>query len=692
MGFRQQLETIRKRDPAFKSALEMVLYPSFWAIGFHRIGHWLYNRKRYVLARLISQLSRSFTGIEIHPGARIGQGLFIDHGMGVVIGETCEIGDDVLIYQGATLGGTGKDVGKRHPTIGNNVMIGSGVKILGPFKVGDNSRIGAGSVVLREVPSDSTVVGVPARIVNRRGRHEANSLDQIQFPDPLRMEIYRLRTQIGELEKRLTDMEGALRWASRSKGAKSERIAGMRIYNTMSRKKESFVPLVDNMASVYVCGPTVYDYMHVGNARPLITFDAVRRYLIHKGYKVNYVQNFTDIDDKIINKANENGRTVEEVATQFIEESLHDMKGLNCLLPTSMPRVTQEMDEIKAMIKALVDKGYAYVSEGSVFFNTGRFERYGCLSGKNQDELIAGARVEANDSKRSQTDFVLWKPAKPGEPKWGSPWSEGRPGWHIECSVMAKKYLGDTFDIHAGGEDLIFPHHENEIAQSEAANGKTFARYWMHVRHVMLNGSKMSKSEGNYLTIREAAQKYSYSAIRFFVLSAHYRSPINFSPELLESAKSGLERIRNCVVRLKNAISSAKQFELGEGEAEQIYKIQEHVKRFEESMEDDFNTADAISAVFELVRHANLSVKPETSKKAAEALLEGVESLCGILGIELEEAKDESRESEISELVAKRQEARKAKDYKTADAIRAQLSELGVVLQDSPDGVRWSYQ
>ncbi|MDR1640859.1 MAG: cysteine--tRNA ligase [Clostridiales bacterium] len=466
----------------------------------------------------------------------------------------------------------------------------------------------------------------------------------------------------------------------------------MRIYNTMSGEKEVFAPLVANTVGIYVCGPTVYDYMHVGNARPIVTFDTVRRYFLRKGYNVKYVQNFTDVDDKIINRAAHDNSEPSAVADRFVVEAITDMNGLGCMPPTVTPRVTQEMEGIKAMVQTLIDKGYAYEKNGSVFYSTGKFHKYGCLSGKNQEDLVAGARVEANPDKANQMDFVLWKPAKPGEPKWESPWSEGRPGWHIECSVMSKKYLGDTFDIHAGGEDLIFPHHENEIAQSEAANGKTFARYWMHVRNVMLNGRKMSKSEHNFLTIRDAATQVSYAAIRFYILSSHYRSPINFSIELLEAAKNGLERIRNCVAALRHAIETSAHEELLDGEVAKIEKTKDFVARFDESMEDDFNTADALTAIFDLVSHINAALRSATSKKAAQSYFAALGDLCQTLGLETEEKKEASAESQVEALIAKRQEARKAKDYKTADEIRHEIEALGVLLSDTPQGPRWSWR
>jgi cysteinyl-tRNA synthetase len=458
----------------------------------------------------------------------------------------------------------------------------------------------------------------------------------------------------------------------------------------MSRKKEDFLPLIENTVNMYVCGPTVYDLIHIGNARPMAVFDTVRRYFMYKGVRVNYVQNFTDVDDRIINRANKLGVSSESVAEANIAEAVTDMRGLNCLESTVAPRVTREMDGIIEMIRTLIDKGYAYALNGSVYYSTRSFERYGVLSGKNINDLTAGARVEINDEKRDVMDFVLWKPYKPGEPKWDSPWGPGRPGWHIECSVMAKKYLGDTFDIHAGGEDLIFPHHENEIAQSEAANGKTFARYWMHVGYINIDDIKMSKSLGNFFTLREVAKAFSYEVVRFFILSAHYRSPINFSDSLLQAAKNGLERLKNSARLIKYAVENGNETPLS-GEDAVNYEIAEFVRRFEESMDDDFNTANAITAIFDLVTFANTQVSKPVSKTRAMSLLDTLTQLCGILGLKLLND-TQADTSEIDALITKRQEARKARDFKTADAIRETLSDKGVVLEDRPDGVRWSFK
>ncbi|WP_058486082.1 cysteine--tRNA ligase [Defluviitalea phaphyphila] len=462
----------------------------------------------------------------------------------------------------------------------------------------------------------------------------------------------------------------------------------MKIYNTLTKKKEEFIPLEKNTIKMYVCGPTVYNYIHIGNARPYIIFDTVRRYFEYKGYEVKYVQNFTDIDDKIIKKANEENKTAMEIAEKYIAEALKDAEGLNVKKATVHPRVTQEIPEIIAMIEKLIKKGFAYEVEGTVYFDTQAFKSYGKLSHKNQEDLEAGARIEINENKKHPMDFVLWKPKKEGEPFWESPWGDGRPGWHIECSAMAKKYLGDTIDIHAGGEDLIFPHHENEIAQSEAANGKPFVRYWMHNGFINVDNKKMSKSKGNFFTLREVAEEFPYEVIRFFMLSAHYRSPINFSRQLMESAQSSLERIKNAVLNLDHIINHADKDDMLEEEISLIDKIESFVKKFEEAMEDDFNTADAISVIFELVRFTNIHANSKSSKKFALTIKEKIINLCNILGL-LEKEEENIIDKEIEELINKRQKARKEKNWALADKIRDDLKERGIILEDTPQGVKW---
>ncbi len=467
----------------------------------------------------------------------------------------------------------------------------------------------------------------------------------------------------------------------------------MKLYNTLTNRKEEFVPLEEGKVKMYVCGPTVYDYIHIGNARPYVIFDTIRRYMEYRGYEVNYVQNFTDVDDKIIKRSIEEGVESTVISERFIKEAIKDAEGLNVEPATKNPKVTEEMDGIIDMIQTLIDKGHAYVVDGSVFYDTKSFPEYGKLSGKNIEELEAGARIAVDEKKKNPMDFVLWKPKKEGEPYWESPWSQGRPGWHIECSVMAKKYLGDTIDIHAGGEDLIFPHHENEIAQSEAANGKPFAKYWLHNGFINVDNKKMSKSLGNFFTLREIAEHIPYDVVRFFILSGHYRSPINFSRELMEAAGKGLERIKNAyknLVFFENNNSGS----MTEEEKKLNLEADKFREQFEKAMDDDFNTADAVTAIFEIARFANVNVNENSSKEFAKAIREKMLMLCDILGIKPEDnvGKDKISAEEIEQLIAKRAEAKKAKDFARADAIRAELLEKGVVIEDTRAGVRWSYK
>ena len=397
----------------------------------------------------------------------------------------------------------------------------------------------------------------------------------------------------------------------------------MKVYNTQSKQKEEFVPLVPGKVSMYVCGPTVYNFIHIGNARPMIVFDTVRRYMEHKGYEVNYVSNFTDVDDKIIAKANEEGVTAQEISERYIAECKKDMAAMNVKPATTHPLATQEIDGMIDMISTLIEKGYAYNVDGTVYFRTRKFSEYGKLSHKNLDDLRAGNRsllVTGEDQKEDPLDFVLWKPKKEGEPYWKSPWSDGRPGWHIECSVMSKKYLGEEIDIHAGGEDLIFPHHENEIAQSECCNGKVFARYWLHNAFLNIDNRKMSKSLGNFFTVREISEKYDLQVLRFFMLSAHYRSPLNFSAELMESSKNALDRIKNAVSNLGYISGAAKDGDMSEAEKAALAEVNGFETKFDEAMDDDFNTADAIAAIFELVKYANSNVSSENTKAFAGAV------------------------------------------------------------------------
>ena len=465
----------------------------------------------------------------------------------------------------------------------------------------------------------------------------------------------------------------------------------MKVFNTLTKKKEEFVPLEEGKVRMYVCGPTVYNYIHIGNARPMIVFDTVRRYFEYKGYDVNYVSNFTDVDDKIIKKAIEEQVSAQEISQRYIAECKKDMAGMNVKPATKHPLATEEICGMVEMISELIDKGYAYEKNGTVYFSTKKFKDYGKLSHKNLDDLRSGGRsllVSGEDEKEDPLDFVLWKPKKEGEPFWKSPWSDGRPGWHIECSVMSRKYLGEQIDIHAGGEDLIFPHHENEIAQSEAANGKEFARYWMHNAFLNIDNRKMSKSLGNFRTVREISEQYNLQVLRFFMLSAHYRSPLNFSAELMEASKNGLERILNATDNLKHLIASVAAEEMSAEEKEAFSKTDAYVEEFEKAMDDDFNTADAIAAIFELVKYANTTATAESSKEYLRGLLDRIVKLGDVLGLILDK-KEELLDADIEKLIEERQAARKAKDFARADAIRDELLEKGIILKDTREGVQW---
>ncbi len=465
----------------------------------------------------------------------------------------------------------------------------------------------------------------------------------------------------------------------------------MKIYNTLTKKKEEFVPLEPGKVKMYVCGPTVYNLIHIGNARPMIVFDTVRRYMEHKGLEVNYVSNFTDVDDKIIKKAIEEGVEASVISERYIAECKKDMAAMNVKPATTHPLATQEICGMLEMIQTLIDKGHAYVAEdGTVYFRTRSFKEYGKLSHKNLDDLRGGNRsllVSGEDQKEDALDFVLWKPKKEGEPYWESPWCNGRPGWHIECSVMSKKYLGDEIDIHAGGEDLIFPHHENEIAQSEAANGKTFARYWMHNAFLNIDNKKMSKSLGNFFTVRDISEKYDLQVLRFFMLSAHYRSPLNFSADLMEAAKNGYERIVNCVDNLKYLAEKSNVEALSDNEAALLQEAKGFVEKFDEAMDDDFNTADAIAAIFELVKFANTNAGENSSKAFLNGLKEEVVMLSDICGL-IVDKQAELLDADIQKLIEERQAARKARDFARADAIRDELLAKGIALEDTREGVK----
>ncbi len=463
----------------------------------------------------------------------------------------------------------------------------------------------------------------------------------------------------------------------------------MKIYNTLTRTKQEFVPIDENEIKIYVCGPTVYNFFHIGNARPFVVFDTLRRYLEYTGRKVKFVQNFTDVDDKILKRANEEGITPLEVGEKYIGEYFKDAQALNVKKASVHPRVTENMKEIIAFVQKLIDKGYAYESDGDVYYNTRKFTEYGKLSGQNIEDLELGARIMIGEKKRDPLDFALWKAQKEGEGlAWESPWGMGRPGWHIECSVMSTKYLGDTIDIHAGGQDLTFPHHENEIAQTEAATGKTFANYWMHNGYITIDNEKMSKSKGNFFTVRDILKDYEGEVMRFFLLSGHYRSPINFSRDLMEQAKNGLARMRNSKSNLKHLIDTGSG-EMTEDEKVKYEALEKYRDKFVAAMEDDLNTADAISAVFELIKDINTDVKDGASKAFAEKCLELLTELTGVLGLlEVSDNADEGIDDELQKLVDERQAARKAKNFKRADEIRDMLKEKGIVLEDTPQGVK----
>ena len=462
----------------------------------------------------------------------------------------------------------------------------------------------------------------------------------------------------------------------------------MKIYNSLTRKKEEFVPLEPGKVSMYVCGPTVYNYFHIGNGRTFIVFDTIRRYMEYRGYEVNFVQNFTDIDDKMINKANEENTTVKEIGDKYICEYYKDADGLNIKRATTNPRATEYISEIIEFVSGLIEKGYAYEVNGDVYFRTKNFEGYGQLIGQNLDDLQAGARINVDERKEDPMDFAIWKAQKPGEPAWECPWGLGRPGWHIECSCMAKNLLGDTIDIHAGGMDLSFPHHENEIAQSEALTGKKFANYWMHAAFLNVNNQKMSKSLNNFLTARDALKQYDADVIRFLMLSGHYRIQLNFSSDLLESAKASVERLYNAIGNLENLISEVKNEKMTDEEVKYLESLGSYRQRYIEKMDDDFNTADAISVLFDLIRDINSNIGINSSKELCEKALELIREFGLPLGI-LQKTTKGNLEAEIEALIAERQQARKDRNFALADKIRDELKARGIELLDTPQGVRW---
>ena len=703
MGFwrdiTQDYTAVFERDPAARSSLEVVLaYPGFHAIFIHRINHILWNAGLPVIPRLLSHAARLLTGIEIHPAAKIGTGLFIDHGMGVVIGETAEIGKNCLLYQGVTLGGTGKEKGKRHPTLGNNVTVGAGAKILGAITVGNNAVIGANSVILKPVPDNAISVGVPGRITKKkiiRMTTEDGLIEVMDyFPDPTNEKIKELEARISEIARKMEAPQGAIQKGGR-----------MKLYNTLSGKKEDFIPVTPGQVKMYVCGITVYDHCHIGHARSAIVFDIMRRYLAYRGYKVTFVKNFTDIDDKIINRAKQEGIAWNGVAEKYIAEYYQDMDQLGVGRADIEPKATEHIQEIINITKGLVDKGYAYAVDGDVYFQIEKFSDYGKLSKRDLDDMIAGARVDLNERKRNPMDFALWKASKEGEPSWNSPWGLGRPGWHIECSAMSQKHLGDTFDIHGGGADLTFPHHENEIAQSEAYTGKPFAKYWVHNGFITVDKEKMSKSLGNFFTIKDILSKFDAEVVRFFLLSTHYRSPIEFSYEQLREAEISIDRYYTTSLRIRDFMGQDQSKEKA-GADEKVFEefVSKFLDRVKEAMDDDFNTAMAIGHIFEFLRGLNkyMDGKPSGAKavalvKKGDELFKEVGSILNIFSRTPEEWNQalmrykclDISEEVISVKVQERQKAREDKNWAAADAIRKELDEKGVVLEDKKEGTVW---
>ncbi len=709
MGFfktiKKDLQAVFDKDPAARNVIEVILsYPGFHAIFLHRINHKLWNFKIPVIPRLLSHIARFLTGIEIHPAAKIGGGFFIDHGMGTVIGETTEIGENCLLYQGVTLGGTGKEKGKRHPTLGSNVVIGAGAKILGPISIGDYAKIGANSVVLKEVPDYAIVVGVPGKIIKKKmirveeeGLVEA--LDHVQLPDPVEEALSEIKGLIERLEERIEKIEG--------------RGGRMKIFNTMTGKKEDFIPLVQGKAGIYACGVTVYDYCHIGHARSAIVFDVINRYLKYKGFDTKFVRNFTDIDDKIIKKANEENTTWDLVAKKYINEYYTDMDMLGIARAEVEPKATEHIEEMIRIIKGLIEKGFAYeITEGenkSVYFSVEKFADYGKLSKKDPKDLLSGARVDVDERKQSPLDFALWKASKEGEPQWDSPWGKGRPGWHIECTAMSIKHIGESVDIHGGGADLIFPHHENEIAQSEAYTGKPFARYWAHNGFITIDKEKMSKSLGNFFTIREVLDKYDAEVVRLFMLSSHYRSPIEFSEDQLKESEAALERYYATLSRMDEFIAQNIIDEKGATKNKDLINwfdslVVRFRERFEEAMDDDFNTAIVTGNIFELIRDINKFLDSKPSGQSATGLMirakEALNTAGDVFNIFkrspfqwnvdlLKIKKIPFLPSDLEQMINQRHTARTNKDWTEADNIRKELEEKGILLEDKKGVTSW---
>lgn len=703
MGFfgniRRDYRAVFERDPAARNGLEVFFaYPGFHAIFWHRINHVLWKLGVPFIPRFFSHIARFLTGIEIHPAAKIGPGFFIDHGMGVVIGETAEVGENCLLYQGVTLGGTGKEKGKRHPTLKNNVVVGAGAKVLGAITVGNNVIIGANSVILKAVPDNAICVGVPGRITRKKIVRMTTEDGMVEvmdyFPDPVVEKQKELESRIDELTKRLDSVEMAM-----------DRGGRMKIYNTLTGKKEEFMPVEPGKVGMYACGVTVYDHCHIGHARSAVVFDVMRRYMIYKGYQFKYVRNFTDIDDKIINKANKEGVTWDAIARKYTDEYYRDMDRLGIGRADVEPKATDHIKEIIEMVSGLVEKGYAYEIDGSIYFEVSKFAGYGKLSKRDLEDLMAGARVEVDERKKNPMDFALWKASKEGEPAWESPWGPGRPGWHIECSAMSRKHLGETLDIHGGGADLIFPHHENEIAQSEAYTGRPFVRYWVHNGFITVDKEKMSKSLGNFFTIQEILNKFDPEAVRFFLLSTHYRSPIEFSDEQLREAEASIDRYYTTVLRIREFLSQDGAKEKAAADEKALEDLlSKFVEKFKEAMDDDFNTALAIGNVFELIRMLNKYMDGRPSGSNANGLIqkaagflketgnvlniftrtpeEWYKALMDVKNIGLAEA-------DILLRINERKEARERKDWAGADKIRKELEEKGILLEDRKDGTGW---
>jgi cysteinyl-tRNA synthetase len=702
MGFlhdiKQDYNAVFENDPAAGNGLEVVLaYPGFHSIFLHRIIHSLWKIKIPLLPRFLSHVGRFLTGIEIHPGATIGPGFFIDHGIGVVIGETAEIGKGVTLFQGVTLGGTGKERGKRHPTLGDNVIVGAGTKILGPINIGSNVKIGANSVVLKSIPDNATVVGVPGRITKKKIIRMTTEEGLIEvtdyFPDPLAERLEYVESQVKELEKRIHAFD-----------KREEEGGKMRIYNTLTGKKEAFIPLVSGEVNMYVCGITAYDISHLGHARSAIVFDVVKRYLKYRGFRVQHVRNITDIDDKIIAKSLKEKRSTEEIALRYTEEYYKDMDRLGVSRADIEPKATEHIKEMIDIIQKLINEGHAYHVDGNVYFAVTTFPQYGKLSKRNLDEMMAGARVEVDERKKNPLDFSLWKASKEGEPAWETPWGLGRPGWHIECSAMSMKYFGGSFDIHGGGADLIFPHHENEIAQSEALTGESFVRYWMHNGFITVDKEKMSKSLGNFFTVKEILEKYDPEVVRYFLVSTHYRSPIEFSDAQLNEAEVSIDRYYATVMRVRDFLENiitTQETAATDGFEKCISSTR---RKFEDAMNDDFNTALALGHIFELIRELNrlLDAKPEGkgTEKAVLKAKETLDELGGVLNVFQKTPEDwydslikkkniGLSEQKILDKISQRRDARERKDWELADAIRKELAEKNIVLEDKKNKTTW---